>query len=272
MHGNIELQPYENLRRWQQSGEPFRWVEAHQGRWNHRDWLTLLKQLRQSEFWPLEPAAVGLVLEGLKPQWVNLRSWVFAGKARQWVEVHQGKWNHEDWLALLRTLQHTEYWPVDPDRVGLALEEARRQWHLRRWDDSGALLTWVRSHQGVWDHDAWLNLLEGLRQSEFWPIDPDALGQVLERTARTLRRLRGWQESGEAWRWVESHQGQWDQSDWLSLLGSFQWAGLGRRDSDFVGRVVREVHSHWCSHREDSKSAHAPEGMDARQSPHRQAA
>ena len=35
----------DNLRRWQQSNQPWRWVEAHQGSWDHDDWLKLLAEL-----------------------------------------------------------------------------------------------------------------------------------------------------------------------------------------------------------------------------------
>jgi hypothetical protein len=56
----------DNLRRWQESGQARAWVEAHQGRWDHDDWLALLEELRRSPFWPLQQDAVGRVLEELK--------------------------------------------------------------------------------------------------------------------------------------------------------------------------------------------------------------
>jgi hypothetical protein len=56
----------ENLRRWQESGQPRLWVEAHRGRWDHADWLALLKTLRGSAFWPLDPEAVGRLLEQMR--------------------------------------------------------------------------------------------------------------------------------------------------------------------------------------------------------------
>ncbi|MBI4606141.1 MAG: hypothetical protein HY721_29595 [Planctomycetes bacterium] len=57
-----------NLERWKASGHPQRWVEAHDYHWNHADWLALLRDLERSDFWPMDPAEVGAVLEALKAQ------------------------------------------------------------------------------------------------------------------------------------------------------------------------------------------------------------
>jgi hypothetical protein len=61
----------------------------------------------------------------------NLRRWKESGQARAWVEAHRGQWNHQDWLALLAELEHSPYWPMRPDAVGLTLEEAKRGWLQR---------------------------------------------------------------------------------------------------------------------------------------------
>jgi hypothetical protein len=61
----------ENLQRWQESGQPRAWVEAHGGRWNHEDWLGLLEELKKSSFWPMQPDAVGLALEKARQTWVQ---------------------------------------------------------------------------------------------------------------------------------------------------------------------------------------------------------
>src|SRR5947209_20209678 len=101
---SLEPNLSENLRRWQQSGGPRRWVDARQGRWNHDAWLALLAELRQSPYWPLDPAAVGLALDEARTRRLNLRRWERSGQARQWVAAHQGRWGHDDWLAPLRDL------------------------------------------------------------------------------------------------------------------------------------------------------------------------
>ena len=59
----------DNLRRWNESGQPRKWVKGHEGQWNHQDWLALLAALKQSSYWPMEPAAVGAVLEEIKGEW-----------------------------------------------------------------------------------------------------------------------------------------------------------------------------------------------------------
>jgi hypothetical protein len=61
----------DNLQRWRQSGQARAWVEARRGRWNHADWLALLEELRRSAFWPMQPDAVGLVLEDEKRRLVE---------------------------------------------------------------------------------------------------------------------------------------------------------------------------------------------------------
>jgi hypothetical protein len=65
------------------------------------------------------------------PQAENLRRWRESGQPRVWVEARQGQWNHDAWLALLDDLKKSSFWPMNPDEVGLVLEETRREW-LRR--------------------------------------------------------------------------------------------------------------------------------------------
>jgi hypothetical protein len=61
----------------------------------------------------------------------NLRRWRDSGGPGAWVEARGGQWGHAEWLALLEELKRSPYWPMQPDAVGLALEEAQRAW-LRR--------------------------------------------------------------------------------------------------------------------------------------------
>jgi hypothetical protein len=237
---------WENLRRWRESGAARRWVEVHQGWWTQGDWLLLLQDLRQSDFWPLDPDQVALLLEELREEWWNLRHWQDSGEPRRWVEEHQGQWDHADWLSLLEMLRQSGYWPVDPNQVGLMLEEAKlRWWNLRRWQDSGAALRWVEEHQGRWARTEWQLLLQDLRQSDLWPLDVEALLEVLQRTASEWRNLCRWRESGDARRWVEAHQGNWDHEAWLSLLGTLQWSGLWPVDPAALGRALEEVRAEW---------------------------
>jgi hypothetical protein len=235
-----------NLRRWKESGQPLLWIDWHRGQWDHDDWLALLDSLHESEFWPLDPGAVGLVLEGLKVRWHNLRRWLASGEPRRWVEERQGQWNHDAWLALLEGLRQSEFWPLDPDAVGLALDRLRRQWHnLRRWLASGEPRRWVEAHGGRWDHDDWVCLLADLEKSEFWPLDPDAVGMALEAAKAQEDNLQRWRESGEPLAWVEAHRGEWGPSEWLFLLDTLRESGFWPLDPASVGRVLEEVRDQW---------------------------
>ena len=62
----------DNLQRWRQAAA-LAWVTERQGQWNHAQWLQLLDQLRQSEYWPMEEEQVGRALEEAKQQWLKQR-------------------------------------------------------------------------------------------------------------------------------------------------------------------------------------------------------
>lgn len=55
-----------NLEAWKSRGEPEAWVRRHLDGWNHDDWLELLVSLRQSQYWPMQEAAIGQHLEMLR--------------------------------------------------------------------------------------------------------------------------------------------------------------------------------------------------------------
>jgi hypothetical protein len=56
--------------------------------------------------------------------------------------------------------------------------------NLARWRQSGYPARWIEMQRGQWDHAAWLRLLDDLRRSEYWPMDADSVGAVLEETRR----------------------------------------------------------------------------------------
>jgi hypothetical protein len=76
---------------------------------------------------PPRPAAPPLSAEE-----ENLRRWRESGEARAWVEARKGRWDHQDWLALLESLRRSRYWPLRPESVGLVLEEVKRDWLAAR--------------------------------------------------------------------------------------------------------------------------------------------
>ncbi len=239
-------QEWHNLRRWQQSGEPRRWVEAHGGAWGDHDWHALVRSLHQSEFWPLDLAAAGRALDGLKEQYRNLRRWVESSWPRRWVEAQGGRWDPAEWLALLERLRQSAYWPLDPDAVGSALEEARRRrQNLHRWERSGQPRRWVAARAGRWGHDDWLALLEGLRRSEFWPLDADAVGAVLAEIQAEWRNLFRWEQSAEVRQWIEARAGRWDRADWLALLEGLRRSEFWPLDAEAAEAVLERLTAEW---------------------------
>ena len=58
----------------------------------------------------------------------NLRRWIGDGGPADWVQVRRGQWTDRDWEALIEELKGTEYWPLDPNKVGEELEKATREW------------------------------------------------------------------------------------------------------------------------------------------------
>jgi hypothetical protein len=246
MSGERDARLADNLRRWQESGEPLRWVEGHQGQWARDELLGLVEGLGRSEFWPLDPASVEEVLNRLTAEWWNLRHWQGSCQPRRWVEGRQGEWQHHDWLFLLETLGRSHFWPLAPEAVRRVLEEVKRQyWNLRRWQQSGWPRRWVEARQGRWSHDDWLGLLEWLRRSEFWPLDLDMVGLVLDDLKAQWWNLRLWQQSGQPREWVEAREGKWSHDDWLALLESLQHSEYWPLSPEAVGATLEEVRKGW---------------------------
>jgi hypothetical protein len=238
-----------NLRRWTESGQPRRWVESRCGIWDHADWLTLLGNLRHTAFWPMDAEQIGAVLEGIKHERQtrdNLRRWDETGQARRWVEQRQGRWEHADWLALLEELRRSEFWPLTPEAVGGILEGLKcRWWNLRLWRESGQARAWVAAHHGDWAPADWLALADSLRRSVYWPLDLDAVAEVLDGLKDCYRNLRRWRQSGAARAWVEQRQGHWDHGDWGALMSGLQQSDYWPLPPDAVGQALEESRAEW---------------------------
>ena len=161
-----------NLRRWQEVGLPRLWVGSHHGQWNHDDWRALVEILKRSAFWPLDLDAVAVALEEVKRRYWNLHRWKASGQPGRWLASYQGEWAHSDWLALVESLQQSDFWPMYLDAVSGVLEEVKRaNANLQRLQEEGLPQLWVRSHGGRWNHDDWLALLDLLKRLGFWPLD-----------------------------------------------------------------------------------------------------
>jgi hypothetical protein len=61
--------------------------------------------------------------------------------------------------------------------------------NLQGWKSSGWPDEWVKSHLSGWKHQDWLDLLEEIRRSEYWPIDEPSIGRHLETLRDQFRRV-----------------------------------------------------------------------------------
>jgi hypothetical protein len=52
--------------------------------------------------------------------------------------------------------------------------------NLLGWVRSGFPRQWVDNHHGRWAHSDWLELLETVKRTEFWPMDTESMGRLLE--------------------------------------------------------------------------------------------
>ncbi len=53
----------------------------------------------------------------------NLKKLAKSGKLEEFVEKNQGRWDHQNWLALCDEISREGYAPVDFDQVGVILEQ-----------------------------------------------------------------------------------------------------------------------------------------------------
>lgn len=211
---------YHNLRRWRDSGESWRWVEARRGRWAHHDWMTLLAGL-QCWLGPIDPDALAELLEEHRRTYQDLQRWIATDHPALWVEARQGEWDHAAWLELLAALKRIGFGHLPVEVVGQTLEGCKRAyWQLRRWEESGEPYRWVEAHRGRWTPSQWEQLLAGLERSPFGPLDAAAAAVVVERARRRYEDLRRWRLSGAALVWVSERGGTWDEEDFADLLGS----------------------------------------------------
>ena len=237
---------WRNLRRWERSGRAREWVAVRRGAWGHDDWLDLLRDLARSPYWPLDPDAVGEVLEELKADWANLRRWEESGAARQWVDAREGRWGPEEWPALREALEQSGLWPVDPEAAEEVVRRLAAEWdNLRRWLGSGAAREWVEAREARWGPDDWQALLDGLRQSGFWPLNLGELARALEDVRRQWWNLRRWRASGLARRWVDERWAEWGEPERQALLEDLRQSGFWPVDPAALDRLLEEVRQEW---------------------------
>ena len=58
--------PEENIKRFAKTPLAMNFVKAHNGNWNHADWLNFLRDLEERGYFPIDTDRVGLILEDKK--------------------------------------------------------------------------------------------------------------------------------------------------------------------------------------------------------------
>ena len=62
----------------------------------------------------------------------NLKKMAKTSLLMNFVKKNDGKWNHDQWLELLANLDKKGYKPIDPDQVGLLLEEKKEAFMAKK--------------------------------------------------------------------------------------------------------------------------------------------
>ena len=58
--------PEENIKRFAKTTLATNFVKAHNGSWNHADWLNFLREIEEKGYFPIDTDRVGLILEDKK--------------------------------------------------------------------------------------------------------------------------------------------------------------------------------------------------------------
>ena len=58
--------PEENIKRFAKTSLAMNFVKAHNGSWNHTDWLNFLREVEEKGYFPIDTDRVGLILEDKK--------------------------------------------------------------------------------------------------------------------------------------------------------------------------------------------------------------
>ena len=58
--------PEENIKRFAKTSLAMNFVKAHNGAWNHTDWLNFLREVEEKGYFPIDTDRVGLILEDKK--------------------------------------------------------------------------------------------------------------------------------------------------------------------------------------------------------------
>ena len=62
--------PEENIKRFAKTPLAMNFVKAHNGAWNHTDWLNFLREIEEKGYFPIDTDRVGLILEDKKKAFI----------------------------------------------------------------------------------------------------------------------------------------------------------------------------------------------------------
>ena len=123
----------------------------------------------------------------------NLEFWKGTGQAEGWVRLRGGVWNHQQWCAFLKGLEKLSYWPMDPDQVGVFIEQVRDAYieerNLQTWIETCHPSLWIIEHGYAWNDEQWLSLLNEFHTTPYWPMDPDQIGLTLSQERDALSAI-----------------------------------------------------------------------------------
>lgn len=120
------------------------------------------------------------VVNGLLPA-MSEESSLLNTESGKSVHCHNGCWILADWDdSVSSRLSPARRFAVDVASVD----------PLRKWKESGEPLKWVEDHKGQWNHQDWLGLLAAMKNSQYWPMEPDSVGAVLEEIKREWWKQR----------------------------------------------------------------------------------
>src|SRR5262249_16278399 len=149
---------YWNLRHCDERREPWRWVASRGGKWSHHEWMTLLAGL-QCWLGPIDPVALGELLEHYGRVYRDWQRWIATGMARRWVDAREGHRGHEQWLGFVEVVRVSGFPDLPADLIGQTLEECKAAyWRLRHWESSAETYRWVESRRGQWNDTEWRRL------------------------------------------------------------------------------------------------------------------
>ena len=71
--GSVPVVHEENIKRFAKTPIAMNFVKAHNGAWNHTDWLEFLSDLKKRGYYPIDADRVGLILEDKKKAFFNAK-------------------------------------------------------------------------------------------------------------------------------------------------------------------------------------------------------